>query len=135
MPDMRKKARPNQGENISTQNQEPRRGHAQLKYNKEIAEQFGIEPGADPPRELVKVASIPVPPDVDEPEAPALWKTVDAGTEDRLVLVLKEEMDELEVRLARFGVAFTGSQKQDVVDYTMSRLMGYGGGGAIARRQ
>jgi hypothetical protein len=113
-----------------------RRGHAPLKYNKEIAEQFGIEPGADPPRELVKVASIPVPPDVDEPEAPARGKTtVDAGPEDRLVLVLKEEMDELEVRLARFGVAFTGSQKQDVVDYTMSRLMGYGGGGAIARRQ
>jgi hypothetical protein len=112
-----------------------RRGHPALKPNKELAEQFGIDPNPDPPRELVKVEYIPVPPDSEHPEPPARrTEVVSATPEDRISTILAEEMDELGVRLARFGVAFTAPQKQDVVDYTMSRLMGFGGGGAIARR-
>jgi hypothetical protein len=115
--------------------EEPRRGHPALKHNADLAEQFGIVPGPDPPRELVKVDHIPTPPDVEMPEAPARGKkAVDANPEDSVITILREEMDELRIRLERFGVPFTSAQQQDVVDYAMSRLMGYGGGGAIARR-
>jgi hypothetical protein len=104
-----------------------------MKYNKELAEQFGIEPGPDAPRELVKVDFIPVPPDVEVLSQEKV--SVDATSEDRISFILKEEMEELGMRLEKFGVAFTAPQKQDVIDYAMSRLIGYGGGGAIARRQ
>jgi len=113
-----------------------RRGHPAMKFNQELAEQFGITPGADPPRELVKVAHIPTPPDVEQPTAPdRKGNPVEENPEELIVNVLREEMDELSTRLKRFGVHFNPSQQQTVVDYTMSVLAGYGGGGAIARRQ
>jgi hypothetical protein len=117
------------------QPEEPRRGHAAIKHNADLAEQFGINVGPDPPRQLVKVDFIPTPLDVEQPESSSRGKkTVDANPEDSVITILREEMDELRVRLERFGVPFTAAQQQDVVDYAMSRLMGYGGGGAIARR-
>ena len=112
---------------------EPRRGRPAMKFNAELAEQFGITPGADPPRELVKVDFIPTPTDVDLPETPVRGQTPETS-EDRIVAILREELDELGSRLARFGVPFTPQQQQDVLDYTLARLMGYGGGGAVAKR-
>ena len=112
-----------------------RRGHPALKANKDLAEQFGIDPNPDPPRELVKVEYIPIPPDSEHPEAPTRRsETVVLPPEDRIVAILAEELDELGTRLARFGVSFSSAQKQDVLDYAMSRLMGFGGGGTLARR-
>jgi hypothetical protein len=112
-----------------------RRGRPAMKFNQELADQFGITPGADPPRELVKVASIPTPPDVEQPTAPGRREEiVEAQSEERIVLIIREEMDELGERLARFGILFNANQKQTVLDYTMSVLAGYGGGGAVARR-
>lgn len=112
-----------------------RRGHAAMKFNTELAEQFGITPGADPPRELVKVDHIPTPPDTENPVAPdRKGNPVEESPDDAIANVLREEMDELSTRLRRFGVHFNPSQQQTVVDYTMSVLAGYGGGGAIARR-
>ena len=110
-----------------------RRGHPALKANAELAETFGINLGPDPLRELVQVASIPTPPDVEQPAAPG--PIVEAQSEDRIVLVIREEMDELGERLARFGVGFNANQKQSVVDYVLAALGGYVGGGAIGRRQ
>src|SRR5689334_1214684 len=110
--------------------QTERRGHPALKHNQELADQFGINPGADAPRELVQVDNIPDPPSVDVPVAPGRREeTVEAQSEDRIVLIIREEMDELGERLARFGVLFNANQKQTLVDYTMSVLAGYGGGG------
>lgn len=112
-----------------------RRGRPAMKFNQELADQFGITPGQDAPRELVQVAHIPTPPDVDSPTAPGRREEiVEAQSEERIVLVIREEMDELGERLARFGILFNANQKQTVVDYMMSVLAGYGGGGAIARR-
>lgn len=113
-----------------------RRGHPALKANPKLAEQFGIIPGADPPRELVHVQSLPDPPASDTPVAPGRREEfVEAQSEDRVAQIVREEMDELSTRLRRFGVEFNPSQQQTVVDYTLSVLAGYGGGGAIARRQ
>lgn len=112
-----------------------RRGHEALKHNAKLAEQFGIVPGADPPRELVHVEHIPTPPDVENPPAPGRrQEVVEAQSEERIVLVIREEMEELGERLARYGVMFNASMKQSMVDYAMSVLGGYVGGGAIARR-
>ena len=112
-----------------------RRGHPALKANEKLAERFGINIGPDTPRELVKVANLPTPPDVENPVAPGRREeVVEAQSEDRIVLVIREEMDELGERLARFGILFNAHQKQSVVDYIFSALAGYGGGGAIGRR-
>lgn len=112
-----------------------RRGHPALKHNQELADQFGITPGADPPRELVHVQVLPDPPASDTPVAPGRREeTVEAQSEDRIVEIIREEMDELSTRLRRFGIQFNPSQQQTVLDYTMSVLGGYAGGGAIARR-
>ncbi len=115
--------------------QTERRGHPALKANEKLAEQFGISIGPDAPRELVKIANIPTPPDVENPVAPGRREeVVEAQSEDRIVLIIREEMDELGERLARFGILFNANQKQTVLDYTLSVLSGYGGGGALARR-
>jgi hypothetical protein len=113
--------------------QTERRGHPELKHNAKLAEQFGITPGADRPRELVKVAHIPTPPpEVDQLSSPEEEAMV-AG--DAVSNVVREEVEELGTRLKRFGINFNPSQQQTVVDYTMSVLAGFGGGGALARRQ
>jgi hypothetical protein len=114
--------------------EEVRRGHPAMKYNKEIAEQFGIVPGPDPPRELVQVQSIPVPPDVEQATARG-HAVSDQVPEDSIANVLREEAQELSSRLERYGVAFPPQAQQQLVDYAMAILSGYVGGGAIARRQ
>jgi hypothetical protein len=117
-----------------------RKGHPPLKFNQELADTFGINPGQDTPRELVKVDHIPVPPDVEHPEAPPRGKRKQAvvpdNPEDRVAVILKEEMEELAVRLSRFGVPFSPANQQSLIDYAMAVLSGgIGTGGAIARRQ
>lgn len=113
-----------------------RRGRPAMKFNQELADQFGITPGADPPRELVHVDNIPTPPDVEQPTAPGRREeVVEAQSEERIVLIIREEMDELGERLARFGVLFNANQKQSMVDYAMSVLGGYAAGGAFSGRR
>jgi len=107
-----------------------RKGHPPLKHNRELAETFGINTEPDPPRELVQVAHIPTP----APEEPPLGKQPAEESEDRILIILREEMEELAVRLKRFGVQFTPSQQQSMIDYGMAVLAGAVGGGAIARR-
>jgi hypothetical protein len=118
-----------------------RRGNPPLKYNQELADTFGIHPSVEapePPRELVRVDHIPVPPDADNPPAPPRGKknedVVMDASEDRLVLILREEMEELSERLKRFGIRFDASAQQSMVDYGMAVLAGAVGGGAVARR-
>lgn len=51
-----------------------------------------------------------------------------------IVNVIREEMDELAVRLDRFGVQLTVAGREQLVDTTFAILGGYGGGGAIPGR-
>lgn len=119
--------------------QPERRGHAPLKWNKNLAETFGIQPAIDTPeapREIVKVDYLPTPPDVELPSAPdRRSKPSGENPEDIIANILKEEAEELGIRLARFGVAFTSAQQQSFVDYGMAILTGLTGGGAVGRRQ
>jgi hypothetical protein len=122
----------------------PRRGHAPLKYNREMAEQFGITPASDAPepewREFVKADSLPDPPadaPVDTPESRARnRKQVPEATsiDDAVLNIIKEEAGELAVRLERYGIQFTSAMQQDMADHTMALLTGLVGGGALARR-
>ena len=111
-----------------------------LKANPELAEAYGI--GDDPPRELVRVDSLPDPPatEVIEAAAPRHRRQPASLNVDEAVLnILRDEMDELAVRLDRFGVAFTPAMKQDVVDHIFGMMISMAGGqtiggGALARR-
>ena len=105
-----------------------------MKFNNELAEQFDITPGQDPPRETVQVDHIPTPVEVADATRGRKQEAVELGSEDRVANIVAEEMDELGTRLEKFGVRFDAGQKQTVVDYAMSVLAGYGGGGAIGRR-
>jgi hypothetical protein len=113
-----------------------------LKFNAEVAESFGIQPGADPPREFVIVDALPDPPatEVIEAAAPRHRKAASTLNLDETVLqILREEMDELETRLERFGVSFTAAMKQDVTDHIFGMMISMAGGqtvggGALARR-
>jgi hypothetical protein len=125
--------------------QEPiveRRGHPALRYNQKIADQFGVMPAVDaaePPRELVRVDHIPTPPDVEAPQAPPRGQrkapVVDENPEDRVAIILREELSELAERLHRFGVRFDAPMQQSMFDYGMAVLAGAVGGGAIGSRQ
>lgn len=101
--------------------EEPRRGHAA----------FARSLPEDHPRETIRVDYLPDP--------PATPGTVVAGTtsvnrEEMIVNVIREEMDELAVRLDRFGVQLTVAGREQLVDTTFAILGGYGGGGAIPGR-
>jgi hypothetical protein len=112
-----------------------RRGHAPLKYNSKVAEQFGVQPSVDAPeapRELVQVDHIPVPP--TEEAAPARGKNPQMNPEERVLAILREEAEEISIRLERLGIVFGPAQQQELVDYGMAILSGLVGGGAIARR-
>lgn len=112
-----------------------------LKANPELAEAYGIQPGADPPRELVRVDSLPDPPATEVIEAATRGRRAPkVDNIDEVVLnVLREEMDELGTRLERFGVAFSAAMRQDMVDHAFGMMVSVAGGqsvggGAIGRR-
>jgi hypothetical protein len=105
-----------------------------LRYNKEMAEQYGINPDIpDPPRETVKVDHLPDPPEV-QATGTARPAQAHVNLEETVINILKEELEELSVRLDRFGVALTPSMQQDMLDHAMALLGGFVGGGAIGRR-
>lgn len=116
-----------------------RRGNPPLKHNAKIAEAFGIVPGADPPRETVRVDSLPDPPDVVLPGPRAPQRAEPINVEESVQNILREESEEISIRLNRFGVAFTPQMQQELVDhvFAMLALNAQGmaiGGGAIASR-
>lgn len=99
-----------------------------------MAEQYGINPDIpDPPRETIKVDHLPDPPDVIAPNT-ARPQQGQVNLEDSVVNVLKEELEELAVRLQRFGVNLNPAMQQDMLDHAMALLSGFVGGGAISRR-
>lgn len=103
------------------------------KYNTELAEQFGITPGEPEQRELVKVDRIPDPPEVRASTPRS--QQAQLNSEDAAVNVIREEMDELAVRLERFGVTLTVAHRQQLVDTTIALLSGMiAGGGAFRGR-
>lgn len=103
------------------------------KYNAELAEQFGITPGEPGQRELVKVDRIPDPPQVQAQSARR--NQSELNSEDAAVNVIREEMDELAVRLERFGVILSVPMRQQLVDTTIALLSGMiAGGGAFRGR-
>ena len=62
------KAKPKPNERVPSEAERRARARS-LKANPELAEAYGIEPGADPPREFVIVDSLPDPPSTEEPAA------------------------------------------------------------------
>lgn len=113
---------------------EPQRRPA-LRFRQELAEQYGIRPDIpDPPRETVKVDSLPDPPNVEAPHT-ARPEQAQINREEAVANVLKEEFQELAVRLDRFGVALSALMQQELFDFSMALLGGMVGGGAISRRQ
>ena len=115
----------------------PRRGHPALKYRKDLAEAFGIDPNTpDPPRELVTVDSLPDPIEIETTLKPRAPKRAEPLNVDEVVLnILREEMEEIGIRLERFGVKFQPAMKQDMIDHAFALLGGFvQGGGAIASR-
>ena len=106
-----------------------------LKFNQELAEQFGITPGADAPRETVAVRELPDPPLMENaPAAPSPKRETPLNLEEQVLNVMREEFEELSVRLDRYGVALTAPMKQEMLDHTFALLGGYAFGGTLARR-
>jgi len=111
---------------------EPQRRPA-LKFNQELAEQFGITPGADAPREVVVAAELPDPPLMEHaPAAPK--RETPLNVEEAVLQVMREEFDELAVRLDRFGVRLEPAMRQEMVDHAFAVLGGYALGGTLVRR-
>ena len=101
-----------------------RRGHPALHESQNEPEK---------PREVVQVETLPDPPEVvapgpKRPQQPAL------NMDETVLNILKQEMDDLAVRLERFGVTLDARGQQAMVDYAMATLGGFTGGGAIGRR-
>jgi hypothetical protein len=88
----------------------------------------------DRPRELVRVEAIPTPPSI-ETRGPADSR-VSINIEEKVLSILKEEMDDLAVRLKTYGVILNASVQQELVDLAMAMLDGgfQTGGGAIRSR-
>lgn len=109
-----------------------------FKGNPELAEQFGISDA--PPRELVKVEYIPDPPTTETVEKVVPGKRrsrptkLEINPEEYTMNVLKEEAEEIAVRLERIGIGFGPNAQQQLVDYGMAILTGMVGGGTLARR-
>jgi hypothetical protein len=113
---------------------EPQRRPA-LRFRPEMADQYGIHPDLpDPPREVVKVDSLPDPPDVQAPNT-VRAEQAQINLDEAVTNVLKQEFDELAMRLGRFGVSLTAAMQQELLDFSMALLGGMIGGGAISRRQ
>jgi hypothetical protein len=110
-----------------------------LKGSQEMREAFGIND--DYQREVVRVDSLPDPPATEVIEAAQKGRSapVAVNLDEAVIGILKEEGEEIRVRLERFGLVFTPYMQQAMVDqvYSMLALNGQGimvGGGAIARR-
>jgi hypothetical protein len=106
-----------------------------LKGSAELAAAFDIHDA--PPRELVRVESLPDPPDVVVPGAPAPERESPMNIEETCIAIFREEADELGERLKKFGIAFHPSQRQSLVDYCMALITPSAniGGGAIRGRR
>jgi hypothetical protein len=102
-----------------------------LKGNQELAAAFDITDGA--PRELVRVDSLPDPPETVLPAAPA--RETPVNIDEAVANIFREEADEIGVRLKRFGIVFDTRMQQEMVDHGMALLTGLVGGGAIGRRR
>jgi hypothetical protein len=101
---------------------------------KEMVEQYGIDPSIpDPPRETVQVDHLPDPPEVQAVNA-ARPEQSHLNLEEAVINIIKEELQELQFRLDKFGVQLTPAMMQDMTDHTMALLSGFVGGGARARR-
>src|SRR6266478_7098410 len=105
---MSPRAKPKPHERIPSEAERRARARS-LKANPELAEAYGI--GEDPPRELVRVDSLPDPPATEVIEAAAprhrRQPSTNVNVDEAVLNILRDEMDELAVRLDRFGVAFT----------------------------
>lgn len=107
-----------------------------LKTNAKLAEQFGIND--DYQRELVAVDSLPDPPGtevMEQVETRRRTREPKVNVDEAVMNILKDEMGELGMRLAKFGVRFDDGMQQDTVDHVFALLGGFvQGGGAIASR-
>jgi len=104
-----------------------------LKGNPELAAPFDITDA--PPRELVKVDSLPDPPETVVAGAPAPERETPLNIDEAVMNIFREEGEEIRVRLARFGITFDSRMQQEMVDHGMALLTGLVGGGAIGRRR
>lgn len=108
-----------------------------LKFNTNVAEAFGITPGADPPRELVAVADLPDPPMIESAISPraSSQREQTVNVDEAVLNILKDEMQETARRLAHFGITLAASMQQDLIDHAFALLGGFvQGGGAIGSR-
>lgn len=110
-----------------------------LKGNRQMAEDFGVN--VDYVREIVKVDALPDPPATEVLEKVVAGRkrnkpqVQQIDPEQYVMTVLREEAEEISIRLDRIGVPFGPGAQQQLVDYGMAILTGMVGGGAIARRQ
>lgn len=111
-----------------------------MKGSTELAEQFAVND--DYKRELVRVAELPAPPltEASISSKSSRKKAVETVNIDEAVMtIFREEAEEIETRLERFGIAFPAHLQQDLVDHLFSLLAlnqqgMITGGGALARR-
>jgi len=111
-----------------------------FKGNPELAERFGIDDSFV--RETVRVAVLPDPPLA--PNIPSVQFGRDTVTptlnlDDAVTNIVREEADELGMRLSNFGLDLTLAMRQDLVDHVLALLalsqQGFlAGGGTLARR-
>ena len=116
---------------------EQRCGHPPMKYSQKLADAFGIQPAIDvpeAPREVVAVDSIPDPPEFQAPGAPTPARQQSLDLDETVHNIIRDEMDEMGLRLERYGVRCDAGQKQELIDHAMAILGGFARGGAIARR-
>ena len=104
-----------------------------MKGNSELATAFGITDAQ--PRELVRVESLPDPPETVAPGAPAPERETPLNIDEAVANIFREEADEIRVRLARYGIAFDARMQTEFCDHGMALLTGMVGGGAIGRRR
>ena len=111
-----------------------------LKYNHDLAARFGIDPEAPTERETIggDLASLPDPPGVGllaSTQAASVGPATPVRvTEDAIVHVIAEEMDELAARLSVYGIDFPTAARQQMVDTAMALLAGVRPGGALSGR-
>ena len=116
-----------------------------MKYNAELAEAFGVQPSVDapePPRETVRVESLPDPPGTEVMQAGQARRTRSTekvNIDEAVMNIFREEAEEIRIRLDRFGIKFTPAMQQDLTDhlFTLLALDQQGlliGGGALVRR-
>jgi hypothetical protein len=86
------------------------------------------------PRELIRVDSIPTPPSIEVRGDRSGSQSI--NLEEKVLSILKEEMDDLATRLERYGVKLDTRLQQELVDLAMAMLGGgfQTGGGAIRSR-